>query len=264
MRVMVAPMKVGQQTGQGLRFVKDKAPLVSSLTEMDAGRSNRWINMAKEVFGSGYRVYSKDIGVHSQECPVIIKRRPNVSVEAFQVWPISPDVGEVGLGNDRYLAMLRFKCWRRTYVLFATHTNAGVQDVIGKPGHPPTFDIRDNQRWKVSIPAWAEIERKVGEAILDPRVSGVLLQGDFNIMPEGEGRTNPYSPHLVCQRLGMKYHNERVVWQCWWGLHPVKPFRVYPPGKGGWPSDHAAFLGTFRRSSQGFTRRVEPLPASKR
>ena len=226
---------------------------------MDSGSTSNWIKLAKQVFGKTHLVLTKDIGAHIEEIPIILRKGPHVRVESFDVWPISPDVGEMGTGNDRYLARLRFRYWLRTYVLLATHTNAAVQHVIGRPGHPPTYEIFSNERWHVSIAAWDFIEEKAGEAIMDTKVSGVFLQGDFNIMPEGEGRTNPHSPHNVTKRLGMKYHNERVTWLCWWGMHPVQAITEFPPGHNGWPSDHAALLGRFKRTTKGFQRKVTKL-----
>lgn len=244
MRIMVAPMKVGQQTKAGLEFVKSKRPLISGLTEMDAGNRNHYIGMAKAVFGLGYDVLTDPTqGAHSEEIPLIVRRGPSLGVKQFAVTPISPDVGELGVGNDRYLAEMHFRYWTKTYAFLFTHTNAVVQNLGGKN---PTYKIFNNERWRVSKEAWDHIEERAGHCIMNPKICGVFLAGDFNIMPIGEGLTDPHSPHQVMTRLGMKYVNSRVTYLGYWGVKPTETPTVFLPGQHGWPSDHAAILGKFR------------------
>lgn len=241
MRVMVAPMKTDHGIYQSLRFLRSKRSRFYSLTEMDQGSSTS-IPAIYKVFGrKGIRVFSKDIAEHSQECPIILRTAPWVKVKKFEVHRLSQDVGKLGMGNDRWLAELWYTFFGKTYVLFATHTNAGVQAVNGS-GH-----IIQGTRWEAYKKQMDTIEKYVGKAIMDPSTSGVILQGDLNMMPFSDGRTNFHSPHQMFKRLHMHYRNTRVVYMAQWGM-TFNRVHIYPPGANGWLSDHGAIFASLSRN----------------
>lgn len=243
MRLMSAPMKVGQGTESSLRFIRSKNPRVFALTEMDLGRTTA-LPVIHKVFGRFAKVYTRDFGGHSQEIPIVVRIAPWVRVHQFDLVKLSNDMGQSvgGMGNDRYLARLEFTVGRRRWVHFATHTNAGVQHVAPGPLFGTLLKNEDGKaRWKVFQLQMAQIESHLRLAIDDHAIDVVTVSGDFNMLPAEAGLIEHYSPHRVFKRLGMIYSNTRVNYIAAHGAK-IKRVQIFPPGRNGWQSDHSALL----------------------
>jgi hypothetical protein len=151
------------------------------------------------------------------------------------------DVG--GMGNDRWLARLEYKTFRKTWVYYATHTNAGVQHVAQGPQFGKLLKTPNgNARWEVYKKQMAMIEQHMAIDIDDPDIDVVTIGGDLNMLPEADGVTEHYSPHQTFKRLGMTYVNTRVVYLASHGAE-IHKSQVFPAGQHGWESDHAALKG---------------------
>jgi hypothetical protein len=243
MKVMVAPQKVGQGLALNLATILDRRPLVVGLTEMDRGPHSSVPEM-RETLGSSYTVVSDaTVGVHSEEIPVAIRNGPATSIMSQKVISISPDVGTKGTGNDRYLAIVKFRHHDRVYGVLHTHTNAVIQS-------HKTLEMLHNERKRVTAKAMQTIEDKANRFLNDPAVTALWIMGDFNILPV----TNPeieweHSPQAMFRRLGMKSENTRVIYLAWSkGLHRRGALEVIGAGTPRNASDHAFLVRDFRRA----------------
>jgi hypothetical protein len=226
-------MKTGDQLEQGLRFAKSKGFGVMSNTEMDPSGANTNIDLLNKVMGPGYSIHSRRLSEHSQECPITLRKAPQVTTGRFNLTFLSRDLPGPGLGNERWLAELWFTFGKTQYVVFATHYVAAVQRTNGDMSL-----ITGTNRWPAFQHNVERTEARVNEVIsVNPDIP-VVLMGDLNMMPEGEGRTNPSSPHRMFKRLGMKYVNERVIYIAYRNMHLDKQ-QAWKPGTPGWPADHA-------------------------
>lgn len=244
MRVGIFPMKVGHGILSSLSFIKRQKPRVFSMTEMDMGHATA-IPAVKHVFGRLVRIFSKDLGGHSMEIPIVLRLCPWVKVLDYSLTKLSEDGGDKvgGMGNDRYLARLKLKVWRKVWVHYATHTNAGVQKTgagegVGKLLHNEASEAR----WKVYQVQMQKIEELVQKDVDDESIDVTTLGGDMNMLPIADGLTEYYSPHKMFERLGMAYQNTRVVYLAVHGARFTK-IKIYPPGKNGWLSDHGGLMG---------------------
>ena len=240
MKIGMFPMKTGQGTRGCINFYKDKNNRLGSMTEMDNG-TRTYIGLLKDILGPKWAVLTKDHGEHSQECPGSYRPAPWFKVVDFTVTKLSDDVPGKGAGNDRWLSRLEYKLWRSAYVIYWTHLNAEVQRVLkdGAIVHGPRWDA-----YKVEI---QKIETALSRDIADPKIKGVIFQGDVNMLPKGEGMTNPSSPYQMFKRLKMEWVNTRVIVQA--VSHSMRFHRttIFPPKENGWPSDHGAILSDIRK-----------------
>lgn len=240
---MIAPMKVGHGTRSSLEFIKRKRPRFFSLTEMDLGR-NTAISVIRAVFGALVHIFTEDRGGHSQEIPGVFRRVPWARGYRFTLHQLSDDGGPAvgGMGNDRWLGELRVKVFTKTYAFFFTHVDAGVQHVAaGRQLGQLLQSAEGRKRWARYQIEMEKIETLVGRAIADTNTDVVILQGDLNMLPVGDGITEHYAPHQVYKRLRMQYVNSRVVY---FGVHgaKIKKHAEFPPGHDGWMSDHGALM----------------------
>lgn len=242
-RFMVSPMKIGHGVTSSLRFIRRKRPRIFSLTEMDLGKRTEF-GAVRRVFGKRARIFSKDKGGHSQEIPIVLRMVPWVRVRKFDLFKLSDDGGAKvgGMGNDRWLARLEVKIWRKVWVYYATHTNAGVQHVASGPGYG---DLIKND---VGIARWHDYEDQMRRTeiylardIDDPDIDVVVLGGDLNMLPVGAGLREQHSPHQTFLRLNMRYVNTRVTYLAVHGAK-IRSHAIFEPGKDGWLSDHGAIL----------------------
>jgi hypothetical protein len=242
MRIMVAPQKVGVGLATNFASIKLHRPLAVGLTEMDLGRRS-FIPQMRDALGSSYTVVSDDVGVHSQEIPVAILTGPLSSVLSSEVVPISPDIGTKGIGNDRYLAVVRFAYRDHTYVVMHSHTNAVIQNLRTK-------EMLDNPRVKATAKAMKTIEDRAQEELADPDVTALWIMGDFNYLPVDDPALEwPHSPPAMFRRLGMTWTNTRVIYLAWSsGVHRRGAVEVVAPHTPENASDHGWLSGHFRRS----------------
>jgi hypothetical protein len=240
-KIMVAPQKVGVGLATNFTTIRLHRPLAVGLTEMDLGQSS-FVPQMREALGSSYTVVSHDVGVHSQEIPVGIRTGPLCSVLASETVPISPDVGTKGIGNDRYLAVVRFMYRDRTYVVMHSHTNAVIQNLRTK-------EMFDNRRVKVTAKAMKTIEDRALEVLADPGVTALWIMGDFNYLPVDDPALEwPHSPPAMFGRLAMTWTNTRVIYLAWSsGVHRRGPVEVIPAHSPQNASDHGWLTGRFRR-----------------
>lgn len=242
MKIMVAPQKVGQGLDLNLGTIMDRRPLVVGLTEMDRGSSSSVPDMIERL-GSAYTVVSDaTVGVHSEEIPVAIRKGPATSILSQKVISISKDVGTKGTGNDRYLAIVKFRHHDRVYGVLHTHTNAVIQS-------HKTLEMLHNERKRVTAKAMQTIEDKANEFLKDATVTALWIMGDFNILPAPPAIEWEHSPQAMFRRLGMKSENTRVIYLAWSkGLHRRGALEVIGAGTPRNASDHAFLVRDFRRA----------------
>ena len=244
MRIMVAPQKVGVGIPHNLASIKELQPLVVGFTEMDLG-PRTFIPQVRSVLGPTYEVLSSDVGVHSEEIPVAVRTGPESEVQQFKVVPISPNIGEDGKGNDRYLAVVRFLHRDRSYVVMHTHTDAVIQ-------HLDTGLMFDNARVKATAKAMQAIEDEAEAVLADPDVTGLWVMGDFNYLPVDPSIQWEHSPQAMFDRLGMQRVNNRVVYLAWsQGVSQDSEVTQILAHTDQNASDHAWLLGHFRRARPG-------------
>jgi hypothetical protein len=240
MKIVVAPQKVGVGLRTNLSTLKGEFPLVVGFTEMDLGKSS-FVPLVRSTLGPAYTVVSEDVGVHSEEIPVAVRTGLLTSITRFQVLPISPDIGTAGVGNDRYLVVVRFRHRLRTYVVMHTHTDAVIQN-------QHTGKLLDNERVEPTAKAMQTIEDKAAEVLRDPQVAGLVIMGDFNYLQVDDEIAWEHSPQKMFTRLGMTWDHDRVVYLAWSpGIAPKKPTETIPAHSARNASDHAWLIGHFRR-----------------
>ncbi len=241
MRIMVAPQKVGVGIPQNLATIKRLQPLVVGFTEMDLGERT-FVPEVQAALGPTYQVLSKDIGVHSEEIPVAVRTGPQSEVVRFKVLPISPNVGDDGIGNDRYLVVVRLRHRGRVYVVMHTHTDAVIQNLH-------TGLMFDNPRVEVTAQAMRTIEDEATAVLADPDVTGLWVMGDFNYLPVDPSIQWEHSPQAVFGRLGMQWEHNRVVYLAWsQGIAERRRVTQILAHTDENASDHAWLVGHFRHA----------------
>lgn len=240
MRVLVAPQKVGTGMRAAFRSIARIRPRIVGLTELDLGLKS-YIGTLSAELGKRYKVLSKDLDQHSQEIPACVRVGLFTKVLSFRLVPLSPNVGTLGVGNDRWLAVVKFRRFSKTYVWLHTHTDARIQNL-------KTGDMLDNERVRVTAKAFQTIESLLSAALADPDVGGrVLLTGDLNMLPVPRAREWEHSPQAIFRRCGMTYRNTRVIYLAWGpGLSLDGQVETIPAHTARNPSDHGWLLGRFR------------------
>jgi len=99
----------------------------------------------------------------------------------------------------------------------------------------------------VTKKAFDKIEAEAEKHLASKGVHGVFITGDLNVLPIGEGMTDPHSPHQMFRRLGMKYVNTRVVYLAYHGLAMVGQAHIIPAHSPRNSADHAWILARFHR-----------------
>jgi len=240
MRIMVAPQKVGVGLATNFATIRNHRPLVAGLTEMDLGERT-FIPQMRQALGPSYTVVSDDVGVHSEEIPVAVRTGPLSKVVSSEVLQVSPNIGTKGIGNDRYLAVVRFVHRGRTYTVMNSHTNAVIQNLHTK-------EMFDNARVKATAKAMKTIEERAQEELADPNVTALWIMGDFNYLPVGDPDLEwTHSPPAMFDRLGMTWRNTRVIYLAWSpGVRRRGEVAVLPPHTALNASDHGWLSGDFR------------------
>lgn len=243
MEFIVAPMRDDDpDPKRSLRFLKSKGGRVYTLTEQAISEKRNNAKLIKHVFGLLYAVLFKVIGVHSAEIPLIFRRGLRARLISFELLPFTENVPGKGLGNDRYVSVTKVRVWGRYWTIFGLHFNAVIQN---HDFHSKGYgDFLDIDRWHVTKAAMPQLAARIRDAKLDS--DAVLVGGDTNTLPVGEGLTDPDSIYVILHELGFRTTNERVTLMAAWGAE-LESKEVYPPGKHGWGSDHAAIKGRFRR-----------------
>lgn len=241
-------MKVGHSLESSLRFIKARRPRVFSLTEMDMGRKT-YLPLVHRVFGKLSRILSQDKGGHSQEIPWVLRLVPWFKVLSYDLIQLSEDGGNVvgGMGNDRWAGRLKVKVWRKIWVFWNTHLDAGVQHTAGGPDLGLLLKTEEGRlRWERYQQEITKLYTHVAIDIEDKDVDVVVLEGDMNMLPIADGVTDAHSPvRMFHKQLGMDFVNERVGYIFVHGAK-IRKTRTYPPGKNGWGSDHAGMMSWIR------------------
>jgi hypothetical protein len=147
------------------------------------------------------------------------------------------------VGNDRYLAVVRFSHKDRGYVVMHTHTDAVIQN-------QHTGKMLDNERVGPTAKAMQVIEDRARTALEDPGVAGLMIMGDFNYLEVEDAIAWEHSPQQMFGRLGMTWHSSRVIYLAWSpGLALKQPTETVPPHSTRNAADHAWLLGRFRSSA---------------
>jgi len=241
MRDIVAPQKVGVGLEKNLAHIRDEHPHGVALTELDLGKRD-YIPVVRKVFRPQFEVIAPDKGQHSREIAVVVKGKV-LSNETIQ---ISKDIGDAGVGNDRWVNRVKYKRWGRTYVWLHTHVDAVIQD--HEPRSKDFGKMLDNARTLVTAKAMETIEGLAREALRDPKVFAIKISGDFNYLPVGKGTTIPqvqpweFSPQEMFRRLGMQWVNSRVVYYAWSKNLRKRRVKQVPPHSRTNLSDHGRIV----------------------
>jgi hypothetical protein len=242
MKIVVAPQKVGVGIPHNLATIKQLQPLIVGFTEMDLGQRT-FVPEVRAALGPTYEVLSKDIGVHSEEIPVAVRTGPDTEVVRFRVIPISPNVGDDGIGNDRYLIVVRLRHKGLVYVVLHTHTDAVIQNLH-------TGLMFDNPRVAVTAAAMQTIEDEAEAVLADPDVTGLWVMGDFNYLPVDPSIQWEHSPQAMFDRLGMQWEHNRVVYLAWSkGIAEKRKVTQIAAHSDENASDHAWLVGHFRHEA---------------
>jgi hypothetical protein len=244
-KILVAPQKVGTGMPKALASIAHMRPRVAGLTEMDLGKRSL-VDQLRHALGKAYRVLAQDLGQHSQEIPVALRVGLFCRLVSYELLPLSPNVGTAGTGNDRWLAIVRFRLLGWVYVVLHTHVNAVIQN--HDPKSPHFGEMLDNDRVDATAQAMQIIEDQAAAALADPKVGGrVLVTGDLNYLPVRRSLEWEHSPQAVFRRLGMEWTNSRVIYLAWGaGLH-LSTVSMIPAHSPDNPSDHGWILGRVRR-----------------
>lgn len=238
MKIMVAPQKVGTALPHNMMSIKRMGLRAVGLTEMDLG-ARTGIPVVRRILGKNWFISSNDRGQHSQEIPTAVRTGMFCHVLHHKTVALSPNVGTAGVGNDRWLNITYFKRFRKTYVIFMVHTDAVVQS-------HQTYHMLDNHRTRVTERAMKIIEEEAYHVLHEPDVTGLFILGDFNIIPIGEGKSVSWGPHMMFERLHMRYDNSRVVYLAWAGVKLNGVVNEIPAHSDSNWSDHGWLVGDFR------------------
>lgn len=245
MKILVAPQKVGTGMPKALATIARIRPRVAALTEMDLGKRSL-IGQLRHALGKRYRVLAKDLGQHSQEIPIALRVGRFCRLVSYKLLPLSPDVGVKGTGNDRWLAIVRWRLFGRAYVLLHTHVNAVIQNHDTKS--PDFGEMLHNERVPVTADGMQILEDQAAKALADPKVDGrVIVTGDLNYLPVPRAKEWEHSPQAVFRRLGMKYENSRVVYLAWGPGLRLATAEIIAAHSATNPADHGWILGHLRR-----------------
>lgn len=214
------------------------SPLSGGLTEMAYRKDD-----VLKVLGpqeAQYRVYWDSHRGRPIEIPMFVDRL-RVDEHSFEYIPVSPGDPDSRIVKPRGLSILRYTFRDRLIAHLHTHWDAVLQDrETGKPlfRTKRVRFARDNARL---------IERKATR--LMEQGYAVFITGDFNY------RDFPlldkfvlwrYSPHRIFERLGLKWHENRLDYLAW-DPHRVRKTAIQeiPAGHWGNHGDHPYIIGSF-------------------
>lgn len=243
MKIMVAPQKVGTSTQNG-RSIRKVRPRVVGMTEMDNGLNDSLLIAMSAALGRLFQLFAQDLGKHSREVPLYVRISRFCKVVLYKTMPLSDNVGTSGMGNDRWVNIIILKWFGTKWVIMETHLNAGIQSM--KSGDLLT-SADAIQREKAYIKSVSLLE-VITRSYMDQYNGRVILMGDFNMIPKGDGLSWNFSPAALFRRLDMRWVNDRVIYMAWGkGLNMYR-HKVIPAHSPQNASDHAWIVGWFWRS----------------
>ena len=243
MLIMHAPQHIGEHLDANLSAVAGMRPLVAGFTELDPGRRSV-MPTARRIL-SRYDVLTDDEGTagpHSQEVAVAVRRGRFVKVESSHVIKLAGKVGELGIGNDRYMTVVRFKRFGKRYGYIQTHWMAALQDRA-----TGNVNVRGNRRAAAMVSAAEKLEAQIRVLIAEGRQ--VIVAGDFNyrLHKGSEFKLWDHSPAAIFERLNMPYRAVGLDWMAWTRGLRLMGFTSLPAGKAPNLSDHPWLVGRFKR-----------------
>ena len=240
MKVMHAPQHIGEHLETNLRGVGRLRPLVAGFTELDPGKRSVMPTVRRCL--RAYSVCTDQVGPHSEEVAVAVRRSPFTKIQSVEVIQLARKVGEKGIGNDRYMTVVRYKRWSHQYAHVATHWMAALQDRA-----TGNVSVAGNRRAAAMVGAAEKLEGKIRELIDEGRE--VFVTGDFNYRIHSGAQFHlwDYSPEAIFNRLGMPFRGVGLDWMAWTPGMRLIDFKVLPKGKAPNLSDHPWLIGRFKR-----------------
>lgn len=231
------PQHIGLNTEWNMHAIKTTKVRSGGMSEMDFGAHSN-IALAKRVLSPEYLVLSDDLGQHSEEVPVILRRDRRVRNHQVKVYQLSDVVGDGGIGNDRWMTVATWEgLLGRKWFHAATHWAAAIQAADGTV-HPTA-----NHRAHAMIGASRKMETEIGKLIGNGYQGCVT--GDFNYRLPQHVPDWHYGPNQLFERLGMRRFSDGLDWMGWTKGVKKRSIKVYQPGTKFNRSDHPWFVGTF-------------------
>jgi hypothetical protein len=239
-KIMHAPQHIGEHLDENLAAVGRLRPLSVGFTELDPGKHSAMARV-RRALGS-YDICTADIGAHSEEVAIGVRRSRFTKVQHVEVVQLHAKVGKLGIGNDRYMTVVRFTRFGRQYAHIQTHWMAALQD-----RSTGNVNVNGNRRAAAMVVAAVKLEAKI--RVLRDEGREVFVSGDFNYRLHAGKQFElwDFSPAAIFERLDMPYRAVGLDWMAWTPGMSLKEFTVLPKGKRPNLSDHPWLIGRFRR-----------------
>ena len=239
MKVLHAPQHMFSEIDANLNTIAKLKPVLSSLTEQDAGRKDSVARIKKRL-GSKYHVCAAEKGPgHEREVIVLVRKAPGRKIDSVQVLELSKDFGP-GIANDRYMIVVRLRgplMGKGAHIV--THWNAAIQNDNGTLNSTPRARAMDRQ----AGPALdMMLQNLAGEG------RWVTGSADFNYkMSRPKALVWKYAPLRIFSRNNIKCMHQGLDY-LWFSKHfKLKKFRVIPAGTAGNHSDHPWLLVNLKK-----------------
>jgi hypothetical protein len=243
MKIMHCPQRMGENLARNLATVRQLRPLSVGFTELDLGPKDATAALTQGL--PDHEILAPDRGEHSREVPIALRRGPATDLERVELIKLSRDIPGGGIGNDRWMNIVRFTHRGHPYFHVATHWNAAIQD-------PATGKMKKNERVEATVTASQRLVTEVGELIAEGREGWVT--GDFNYRVHRKPgfRLWEHSPQTCFTTLGMTWFADGLDYLAWTsGLasRAGKGVESIAPGTAGNGSDHPWLVGRFTRAA---------------
>jgi hypothetical protein len=242
-KIMHCPQHMGENLARNLATVRELGPLSVGFTELDMGRTDFTDAVIRGL--PKHEILAPDRGEHSREVPIALRRGARTTLERVELIRLSRDLPGPGIGNDRWMNVVRFTHRGSPYFHVATHWNAAIQDRA-------TGRMRQNARVEATVTASQLLLTEVGQLIAEGREGWVT--GDFNyrVHQKPSFRLWEHSPQACFTELGMTWVDDGLDYLAWTSgvaLRAGKRVETIAPGTAGNGSDHPWLVGSFRRTA---------------
>jgi hypothetical protein len=206
MRVMLASQHINAY-GDNFLVINRINPAIVGFTEMDAGKVATGLRQAKRQMPK-YDFFSNNIGPHSQEVPVAIRRTLGNNPYDHQTTLLHAKVNP-GTGNDRYMTAVEMTRFGKKLVVIQTHWMAALQHRDTGLVYP-----KGNQRAAAMEVAF-DLMQKAITGYLNSGYEAIVM-GDFNYkilsewMKKDTWQLWDHSPQALFKSLHMDWHESRL------------------------------------------------------
>lgn len=242
MKIMHCPQRMGANLALNLETVREIAPLSVGFTELDLGQSDFTDELAAAL--TTYQVLAPDRGQHSREVPIALRRSPKTQLDGVELVQLSADLPGPGIGNDRWMNVVRFQHRGDPYFHIATHWNAALQNRM-------TGRVLEGPRVRATETASRLLLTAVSQLREEGREGWVT--GDFNYRVHHTPGFQlwEHSPQTVFTKINMAWFADGLDYLAWTpGLRLRKnhPIQVLKRDTENNRSDHPWLVGFFTRT----------------